>query len=122
MTKKLEGKTAVVTGGSSGIGTAIAIAYSKQGANVVVNYHSGEDEAKEIVEGIKKEGGSAIAVGADISKEEDVLRLFKETYDHYNSIDILVCNAGIQKDSKLSDMSLEDWQKVIDVNQLFQNL
>jgi glucose 1-dehydrogenase len=60
--------------------------------------------------------GSAIAVGADVSKEEDVLRLFKETYDHYNSIDILVCNAGIQKDSKLTDMSLEDWQKVIDVN------
>ncbi|MBA2746179.1 MAG: SDR family NAD(P)-dependent oxidoreductase, partial [Flavisolibacter sp.] len=107
MTKKLEGKTAVVTGGSSGIGKAIAIAYSKHGANVVVNYHSGEDEANEIVEAIKKEGGNAIAVGADVSKEEDVFRLFKETYDHFHSIDILVCNAGIQKDSKFSDMSLE---------------
>jgi glucose 1-dehydrogenase len=116
MTKKLEGKTAVVTGGSSGIGKAIAIAYSKHGANVVVNYHSGEDEANEIVEAIKKEGGNAIAVGADVSKEEDVFRLFKETYDHFHSIDILVCNAGIQKDSKFSDMSLEDWQKVIDIN------
>ncbi len=59
-----------------GIGKAIALAYSKQGANVVVNYRSGEDEANKIVEGIKKEGGSAIAVGADVSKEEDVLRLF----------------------------------------------
>lgn len=116
MNKKLEGKTAVVTGSSSGIGKAIAIAYGKEGANVVVNYRSGEEEANEIVEGIKKEGGNAIAVGADVSKEEDVLHLFKETYDQYKSIDILVCNAGIQKDNKLADMSLEEWQRVIDVN------
>ena len=116
MSGSLKGKTAIVTGGSSGIGKSIAIAYGKQGANVVVNYRSGEEEANEIVEGIKKEGGNAIAVGGDVSKEEDVLRLFQETYDHYGSIDILVCNAGIQKDSKFSDMSLEDWQKVIDVN------
>ncbi len=116
MTKILTGKTAVVTGGSSGIGKGIAIAYGQQGANVVVNYRSGKKEADEIVEGIKKNGGNAIAVGADVSKEDDVLNLFKETYNTYRSIDILICNAGIQKDSKLAEMSLEDWQQVIDVN------
>lgn len=116
MDQLLKGKTALVTGGSSGIGKAIASAYGQQGANVVVNYRSGEDEAKEIVDRIKKEGGNAIAVGADVSKEEDVLRLFKETLDCFGTLDILVCNAGIQKDNKISEMSLEEWQKVIDVN------
>lgn len=116
MNNILKGKTALVTGASSGIGKAIAIAYGMQGAIVVVNYRRNEEGAAEAVAAIEKAGGKAIAVQADVSKEEDVLRLFKETYDHFDSLDILVCNAGIQKDSNLTGMSLADWQKVIDVN------
>lgn len=116
MHKTLEGRTAVVTGGSSGIGKAIALAYGRQKCNVVVNYLSGEAEANDIAAEIEKMGGKAIAVQADVSKEKEVEQLFKATHDNFGTIDFLVCNAGIQKDNKLSEMSLEEWQKVIDVN------
>jgi glucose 1-dehydrogenase len=116
MSNQLTGKTALVTGGSSGIGKAIAIAYGLQGANVVINYRSGEAGANEAVHVIQQQGGQAIAVQADVSKEEEVLRLFKQTIEHFKTLDLLVCNAGIQKDNQLSEMSLEEWQKVIDVN------
>ena len=116
MSKILEGKTAIVTGASSGIGKAIAIAYGKEGARVVVNYHSDEEGAKEAQQQIEKEGGKAITVGADVSKEDEVLHLFQQAYNQFRSIDLLVCNAGIQKDNNLSDMTLEEWQRVLDVN------
>lgn len=116
MNKNLEGRTAVVTGGSSGIGKAIVLAYGRHKCNVVVNYLSDEDEANEIVAEIEKMGGKAIAVQADVSKEKEVEQLFTATHHHFGSIDFLICNAGIQKDNKLSEMSLEEWQKVIDVN------
>ena len=116
MHQTLNGKTAVITGASSGIGKAIALAYGRQQANVVVNYHKEKSEAYGVVEEIEKAGGKAIAVQADVSKEEDVLRLFKEAHDRFESVHFLICNAGIQKDNKLAEMSLEEWQKVIDVN------
>lgn len=113
---QMKGKTAIVTGASSGIGKAIALAFGKQGANVAVNYRSSEKEAFEITEQINKDGGNAIAIQADVSKEEEVLNLFSEVLKKYNSIDVLVCNAGIQKDNDILDMTLEEWQKVFDVN------
>ena len=116
MNRMLEGKTAIVTGASSGIGKGIAITYGKQGAHVIVNYLREEKEALEVVESIKREGGKAIAIRADVSKEEEVQRMFEQTHQYFGSIDVLVCNAGIQKDSKFSDMSFQDWQRVIDVN------
>jgi glucose 1-dehydrogenase len=113
---KMKGKTAIVTGASSGIGKAIALAFGKQGANVIVNYRSSEKEALDVAEQINGNGGSAISVKADVSKEAEVLKLFQLTIETYKSIEILVCNAGIQKDNSLSKMTLEEWQRVFDVN------
>jgi len=113
---QLNFKTVVVTGASSGIGKAIALAFGKQGANVVVNYRNSEKEAFEVAELINENGGNAIAIKADVSKEDEVLHLFNQAIKKYNSIDVLVCNAGIQKDNSFSEMSLEEWQKVFDVN------
>lgn len=113
---RLKGQTAVVTGGSSGIGMATAAALAREGANVVVNYHSSKQEAEQLVDDIKKEGGKAIAVQANVSKPEEVKNLFRITYDHYDTVDILVANSGMQKDADFFEMSLDDWQKVLDVN------
>ena len=116
MNTNLDGKTALITGGSSGIGKAIAMTYARQGANVAITFNSQEAEAAEIVNQIQRDGGKAIAVKADVSIEEDVLRLFGTVYETYHALDILVCSAGLQKDSKLTEMSLDAWKKVIDVN------
>ncbi len=112
----LKGQTAVVTGATSGIGQGIALAMAKAGAGVVINYHSDEDEGMAMVRSIKEGGGRAIAVGADISKEEDVKRLIKAAIDEFGRLDILVNNAGLQEDKPLVEMSLKDWEKVISVN------
>jgi glucose 1-dehydrogenase len=114
--KKLDGQVAIVTGSSSGIGKAIVIAMAKAGAKVVVNYNSDEESANEIIDEIKSFGGEGIVVGANVSDEDDVKRLFKKTFDAFGTLDILVNNAGIQKDANLVDMSLEDWKMVIDIN------
>jgi glucose 1-dehydrogenase len=113
---QMKGRTAIVTGASSGIGKAIALAFGKHGANVVVNYRSSDKEAIEIAEQVNNNGGSAIAIKADVSKEDEVDNLFQQAIEKYNSVDILVCNAGIQKDNSFSEMTLEEWQKVFDVN------
>jgi glucose 1-dehydrogenase len=83
---------------------------------VVVNYRSSEDEAMEVVEEISSAGGKARAVQADVSKEEDVVRMFSETLDSRERLDIVVVNAGVQKGSPLVDMSLEDWNFVLRTN------
>ncbi|MEJ7767481.1 MAG: glucose 1-dehydrogenase [Chitinophagaceae bacterium] len=116
MNSKLSKKTALITGGSSGIGRAIALRYAAEGARIVITFNSQEAEANEIVEKIASGGGEAIAVKADVSVEAQVLDLFNSVYAKYQSLDVLVCSAGLQKDNKLTEMSLEDWKKVIDVN------
>jgi glucose 1-dehydrogenase len=112
----MKGKTVLVTGASSGIGKAIALAFGKQGANVIVNYRNSKKEAFEVAELINESSGNAIAIKADVSKEEEVVSLFSQAVEKYNTIDVLVCNAGIQKDNSFSEMNLEEWQKVFDVN------
>ena len=112
----LAGQTAIITGSSSGIGFAIAVAMAKAGANIVVNYYSDDKGAADAVDQIKQAGSKAIAVQADISKEEDVFHLFDEARKHFGTIDILVNNAGIQKDAAFIDMTLDEWRKVIDTN------
>jgi len=113
---KLKGQSALVTGANSGIGEAVAIALANDGANVVVNYVTHPENADAVVKKIEDSGGNAIALRADVSKEEEVQAMFKQMFDKYGTIDILVNNAGIQKDSPLESMSLGDWQLVIDVN------
>lgn len=112
----LQGKVAIVTGSSRGIGRETAIALGKEGAKVVVNYASASDAADEVVKIIKDNGSEAIAVKADVSKEEEVNQLIKTTLEQFKQIDILVNNAGITRDTLLLRMKLEDWQKVIDLN------
>ncbi len=113
---KLKGQSALVTGANSGIGLAVAIAMGNDGANVVVNYVTHPEAADEVVQTIKNNGGEAIAIKADVSKEEEVTVMFKQMFDKYGTIDILVNNAGLQKDSSFENMSLADWQLVINVN------
>jgi glucose 1-dehydrogenase len=114
--KILNDQTALITGSSSGIGEGIAKAMGAAGANVVVNYSSSEGAANRVIEEIKSSGGEAIAVRADISNEEQVIEMFKTTYKSFGTVDILVNNSGIQKDSGFPDMTLSQWQRVIDVN------
>ena len=116
MPGRLEGQAAIVTGASSGIGTACARALADEGAAVVVNYRSGEDAARALVAEIAAGGGRAVAVQADVADEEAVRRLFGEALDAFGALDILVANSGMQKDAAIGDMTLADWKRVIDVN------
>jgi len=112
----LTGQTALVTGASSGIGRAAALGLARAGADVVVNYRRKADAAKEIVDEIRSLGRRAEAIQADVSVEAEVKRLFGETGEILGSLDILVSNAGLQRDAPVHEMSLDEWQKVIDVN------
>lgn len=115
-TLKLNGQTAIVTGSSSGLGEAIALELAAAGANVVVNYHSGDDEAGAVVKRIEERGGRAIAVGADVGEEADVKQMFAKCIAAFGYVDILVNNSGIQRDKAFHEMSLEEWNQVINTN------
>ena len=112
----LDGQVAIVTGSSSGIGEATARELARAGADVVVNYYGEEREADATVADIQALGRRSIKVQADVSREEDVLALFDRAEAELGPIDIVVSNAGIQKDAKLTEMTLDDWNAVIDVN------
>ncbi|MEH2441611.1 SDR family oxidoreductase [Nostoc sp.] len=112
----LKGQKALVTGGSSGIGEAIARHLATSGAAVAINYHSEAEEAQKIVDDIKANNGEAFAIQADVSKEDQVKAMFSKTLQEFGTIDILVSNAGIQKDSSFIDMTIEQWNAVIGIN------
>lgn len=112
----LKGQRALVTGANSGIGAAVANALGEAGAAVVVNYVTGEDKAQEVVQQLKVAGGEAMAVHADVSKEDQVQAMFKKIFDTYGTIDILVNNAGLQRDAPFHEMTLQQWEFVISVN------
>ncbi len=112
----LQGQVAVVTGASRGIGRAIASSLAAAGAQVVVNYARSSTAAEELVAQITTEGGSALAIQADVSQSDQVDVLFKTTLEKLGRIDILVNNAGITRDTLLLRMKPEDWQAVIDLN------
>ena len=114
--QRLKGLCALVTGANSGIGEAIARALALEGARVVVNYFAGDSDAQKIVKEIRQKKGTAIAVKADVSREEEVKKMFQTMYKEFGTIDILVNNAGIQRDASSIDMKLEQWQQVINVN------
>ena len=115
---KLKGKIAVVTGASKGIGASIAEHLAAEGASVVVNYASSKSGADEVVKHITAKGGKAIAVQADVSKEEDIRRLFKETKAAYGKLDILVNNAGVYEFAPLEQITEEHFHKLFDLNVL----
>ncbi len=105
-----------MTGASSGIGRAIALALGEAGADVVVNYASGEDKAKRVVEEINAKGSSAIAVRADVSDETQVREMFARMQERFGTIDILVNNAGLQQDAPFHELTLAQWNRVMGVN------
>ncbi|MCM8901839.1 3-oxoacyl-[acyl-carrier-protein] reductase [Caldicoprobacter algeriensis] len=113
---ELEGRTALVTGASRGIGRAIAIYLAELGAQVAVNYSSSEQRAIEVVEAIKEKGGRAIAVKADVSNPQEVEAMFEKVLNEFGDLHILVNNAGITRDALLIRMKQEDWDAVLDTN------
>ncbi len=114
--KPLKNQKALVTGGSSGIGEACALALGAAGADVLVNFHSDAAEAERVVERIKSGGSEAVAVRADVSREEDVLAMFAEMKNAFGTVDILINNAGLQQDAPFAEMTLAQWNRVIGVN------
>jgi glucose 1-dehydrogenase len=114
--RNLQGQPALVTGASSGIGKATAIGLAKSGADVIVNYHGNAETAEEVVHEITSAGNSAIAIQADVSKEDEVDAMFKQAISHFGTLHIVVSNAGLQDDSPFETMTLEKWNNVISVN------
>lgn len=114
--KRLHGKVAVVTGASSGIGRAIALAMGEAGASIVVNYHSDEESAKQVQQKIEAFGSKAVVLQANVAEQAAAQKLIDTALEEFGRLDILVNNAGVQKDQAFLDMTLEDWQKVIDTN------
>lgn len=112
----LTGQRALVTGANTGIGRAIACALAAAGAKTVINFLQDEVAALEVVDEIQRAGGQAMALQADISSESQVKAMFARMIEAWGSIDILVNNAGIQVDAPFLDMTLDQWQKVMDVN------
>ena len=114
--KLLVGQKALVTGANSGIGKAVAIGLARAGADVIVNYVTNEPAAREVVAAIEAEGAKGLAIEADVSKEAQVQAMFNDALAAFGTIDILVPNAGLQRDASLVEMSLEQWNTVIGVN------
>jgi len=114
--KLLVGQKALVTGANSGIGRAVAIGLARAGADVIVNYVTNEPAAQQVVEAIEAEGAKGLAIEADVSKEAEVQGMFQKALAAFNTIDILVPNAGLQRDSSLVEMSLAQWNTVIGIN------
>jgi NAD(P)-dependent dehydrogenase (short-subunit alcohol dehydrogenase family) len=114
---KLKDKVAIITGGDSGIGRAVAIAFAKEGADVVIVYLDEHEDANETAKGVAKYGKEALLLPIDVSKEENCKRIVEETLKSFGRIDILVNNAGIQFDQKsIEDISAEQWEQTFRVN------
>ncbi|HZT51834.1 MAG TPA: SDR family oxidoreductase [Stellaceae bacterium] len=112
----LAGQKALVTGANSGIGRAVALALGAAGADVAVNYVTGPDAAEAVAQEIRAAGRNAITVAADVSQEEQVQAMFRRMLDAFGRIDILVANAGLQRDAPFHEMTLAQWNTVISVN------
>ncbi len=114
--KTLNGKIAIVTGASRGIGRATAERLARDGATVVINYATSVKEAETVVEGIKERGGHATAIQADVAKLDDIRRLFQETHSRFERLDILVANAGYSCFKPLTDITEEDFERTYTLN------
>jgi 3-oxoacyl-[acyl-carrier protein] reductase len=114
--KRLEGKVAIVTGSSRGIGKAIAERFAAEGAGVTVNWVGSEREALAVVDAIKGGGGDALSVRADVSRSADVRNLVSSTLTHFGRVDILVNNAGVMITRSVLETTEDDWDRTIDIN------
>ncbi|MFT3781933.1 MAG: SDR family oxidoreductase [Nibricoccus sp.] len=112
----LAGQKALVTGSSSGIGQAVAIALAQAGADVAINYAHDEQGARATEDEARHAGVRTMVIGADVSQEAEVQGMFRRVIESWGTVDIVVTNAGVQHDAALVDMSLEQWRKVIDIN------
>lgn len=112
----LEGRNAIVTGGSLGIGAAVAVKLAEDGANVAINFRKHDAEAREVAAKIEALGRKALVVQADVADGKDADRMFAEVMKEFGTIHILVCNAGINRDRLIWKMSEDDWDSVINVN------
>lgn len=113
---KLEGKVAIITGGSGGIGQALCERLAKEGAKIVINYRSSADEAKETKEKVERIGSEALILQADLSKIEQINNLVGESINHFGKVDILVNNAGLEKRADFWDVTEADYDLVLNVN------
>ena len=116
LSNDLSGQTALVTGASSGIGKAVALALAAAGADVIINYVSHPEAAEEVAHRISGLGRSALPIRADVSDEQSVMAMFRTAISHCGTFHILVSNAGLQRDAPITDMTLEQWDTVIRVN------
>jgi glucose 1-dehydrogenase len=112
----LSGQKALVTGANSGIGRGVAVGLAQAGADVMVNYVAGDDTAAAVVDEIRRSGARGAAYKADVSSEEQVAAMFQSMREQFGTVDILVANAGLQRDAPFPDMTLEHWNKVLGVN------
>ena len=116
MSTWLVGQKAIVTGGSSGIGKGVALSLAHAGADVVINYNGSKEKAEAVAHEISQQGRNALVVKADVSQENDVEELFQQVISQWGTVDILINNAGMQQDAAFTEMTLEQWNRVIGVN------
>jgi glucose 1-dehydrogenase len=115
-TSVIPGQPALVTGANSGIGKAVALGLAAAGADVAINYVTAPETAEEVAHEIEKMGRRAITLKADVSKEDEVIAMYRRAIDHFGTLHIAVTNAGLQRDSAFETMTLEQWNTVIGVN------
>ena len=113
---RLEGRVALVTGSSRGVGRAIALAYAKEGASVVVNYTSNQTAGEEVISAIREMGGKAILVKADVAQAADAEALVQKGIEEFGDLDILVNNAGFSRPAMLLKMTEDQWDQVLDIH------
>ena len=113
---RLDGKTALITGGNTGIGREICLAFAAEGADVAVNYIAREPEALRLVQSIEAKGRRALAIKADVTQEEEVQAMIRRVLQTFRAIEILVNNAGIQKAQPIAEMSVADWDRMMAVH------
>lgn len=116
MDLKLKGKSAIVTGGSRGVGRGICLALAKEGANVVINYNSSNESALKLKDEIESLGGNAVTVKANLGNPEDCKNLIEEAEKTFGNVDILINNAGVWPQNWVQDIPLDEWNKTIDIN------
>jgi 3-oxoacyl-[acyl-carrier protein] reductase len=114
--KRLEGRVAIITGGNTGIGRAVALAYADEGADVVVAWIAQEPEARSLAQEVERRGRRALAVRTDVTVEADVRALVAQARQAFGRVDILVSNAGIQKAQPLTETTVEDWDRMLAVH------